>query len=66
MRTIKYIGPLSLPTDLYQRLDQQARASERDTLQQARWLLRQALADQADPDRDLALVGTDRPDPQAA
>lgn len=39
----RYVGPLRLPAELYRRLEQMALAEERDTLQQARWLLRQAL-----------------------
>lgn len=43
MRTSKYVGPLSLPTELYRQLERIGQAEERDPLQQARWLLRQAL-----------------------
>ena len=35
--------PLSLPPDLYNRLTEQARAADRDPIQQVRFLLRQAL-----------------------
>ncbi len=59
----KYVGPLMLPIELHQRLEQLANAQERDTLQQARWLLRQALtADQAPQQRDLAAVGAGEPE----
>jgi len=58
--------PIHLQDEDYRRLEQRALATERDPLQMARWLLRQALDDQPDPARDLALAGPDRPDPQAA
>lgn len=51
MRT-KYVGPVRLPADLYERLERQALAEERDPLQQARWLLRQALMDQEAGEQD--------------
>ena len=35
--------PIILPADAYARLERQARANERDALQQARWLLKEAL-----------------------
>lgn len=35
--------PIYLDPDTYRRLERQALAEERDPLQQARWLLRQAL-----------------------
>jgi hypothetical protein len=39
----KYLGPIYLPTDLYERLERLAAAHERDPLQHARWLLRHAI-----------------------
>lgn len=39
----KYVGPVHLPADVYRLLEQTARQSERNPLQQARWILRQAL-----------------------
>lgn len=36
--------PLSLPPDEYERLRQIAEAEDRDPVQQARWILRRALA----------------------
>ena len=35
--------PIYLPADLYSKLERDARAEERDPIQQARWILRQAL-----------------------
>ena len=49
--------PIVLPSDTYARLERQARANERDALQQARWLLKEALQ------RDTPI---DRPTDQAA
>jgi predicted transcriptional regulator len=43
MRT-RFVGPIHLPSDLYKRLEQLAYANERDCLQQARWMLKQALS----------------------
>lgn len=40
--------PINLSPDLYERLEQRALAEERDPLQQARWLLRQALTTEGD------------------
>jgi hypothetical protein len=37
--------PIALPSQAYSRLAQLAEAQERDPVQQARWLLRQALED---------------------
>jgi hypothetical protein len=57
LRTNKYVGPLSLPTELYKHLEQRGRAEERDPLQQARWLLRQVLtAPEAQDTREPALT----------
>ena len=39
----QYVGPLVLDRELYHQLDRQARTSERDPLQHARWLIRCAL-----------------------
>ena len=36
--------PIVLPPSTYARLEREARAAERDPLQQARWILKQALA----------------------
>ena len=58
---VKYVGPVHLPIDLYQLLEQRARAEERDALQQARWMLRQALDDQRQPEPG-ELVEVIRPD----
>lgn len=62
----KFVGTVHLPADLYQRLEERALAEERDPLQQARWLIRQALGDHDQPsDRSRELVtthaGDDRP-----
>lgn len=35
--------PLYLPPDVYQALAERARAAEREPVQQARWMLKQAL-----------------------
>ena len=40
--------PLYIPSDLYKRLEERATAEERDPLQQARWLLKQALSEDTD------------------
>jgi len=37
--------PIALPADSYSKLMRQARASERDPVQQARWILKNALQD---------------------
>jgi len=39
------ILPLSLEGDIYARLEREALEADRDPLQQARWILRQALKD---------------------
>ena len=39
--------PIVLPPPEYRRLQREARANERDPVQQARWLLKQALAQEA-------------------
>ena len=51
--------PLYLPADVYRRLEQQAVAWERDPIQQARWLLKEALERDTPADRptELAAVG---------
>ena len=46
MSRIKIL-PIVLPPSTYRRLEQEARAAERDPLQQARWILKQALAGEA-------------------
>jgi hypothetical protein len=55
------ILPIILPSDAYARLERQARANERDTLQQARWLLKEALRREAPIDRS-----TETPAPAGA
>ncbi len=40
--------PIILPPSTYHRLEQEARAQERDPLQQARWLLKQVLSQGSD------------------
>ncbi len=52
--------PVILPPRSYAELERQARASERDPIQQARWLLRQALEDRSDG----ALPATEHPTPE--
>ncbi len=47
--------PIILPSDAYARLERRARANERDALQEARWLLKEALK------RDAASDAVDRP-----
>lgn len=46
--------PIVLPSDLYTRLESQARTQERDALQQARWLLKQAIRADALPSESVA------------
>ena len=65
MRT-KYVGPVHLPADLYQRLERRALVEERDPLQQARWLLRQALGDERPPERLPVAAGHVGDDDRAA
>lgn len=36
--------PINLPPALYERLEREGRAQERDAVQQARWILKQALS----------------------
>jgi hypothetical protein len=36
--------PIILPPAMYERLERDARAQERDSVQQARWILKQALS----------------------
>lgn len=50
--------PIILPPAMYERLEREARAQERDAVQQARWILKRALSTQTDP--------ADRPDPKTA
>ena len=51
--------PIILPPAMYERLEREARAQERDAVQQARWILKRALeVPQTDP--------ANRPDPQTA
>jgi len=63
----KYVGPVHLPADIYQQLEKRAAATDRDPLQMARWLIKQALGDQPDRDnpRDLALAAAG-PEPDRA
>jgi hypothetical protein len=49
--------PIYLPPDVYARLERDARANERDPVQQARWILKQGLP----PERAGALPADDRP-----
>lgn len=44
--------PLTLPPDLYKRLEAAAKADDRDALQQARVLLRRALEADTRPQQD--------------
>jgi hypothetical protein len=48
---IKVLPPIVLPSDAYARLERQARANERDALQEARWLLKEALKRETPADR---------------
>jgi hypothetical protein len=41
--------PIVLPPAMYERLQREGRAQERDVVQQARWILKQALSDSNDP-----------------
>jgi len=43
MRRTRYLGPLHLPADTYKRLEEAGHAEERDALQQARWIIKQAM-----------------------
>ncbi len=56
--------PIILPPSTYRRLELEARAHERDPIQQARWLLKRALGE-PDDDRRAALT-TSFPGPEAA
>ena len=56
--------PIILPPSTYRRLELKARAQERDPLQQARWLLKQALSE-PENDRSAALTAGS-PGPEAA
>jgi len=51
------ILPIVLPKPLYKELERRAYAQERDPLQHARWLLKQALGEPAD-NRTAALTTT--------
>jgi hypothetical protein len=44
MQRSKFL-PVYLPRELYTRLEAQARAEERDAVQQATWILKQKLAE---------------------
>ena len=55
--------PIILPPKTYRRLEREAQAEERDPLQHARWLLKQALGEP--DDRSAALTATS-PGPEAA
>jgi hypothetical protein len=57
----KILPPIVLPVELYTRLERDARANERDALQQARWLLKQALQES-----DTPASATDRPSDRTA
>ena len=61
MARTKYLGPMYLDADVYARLAQQGRAHERDPLQHARWLLKQALQDAEAPRPDRPPEGCHRP-----
>ncbi len=50
--------PIALPPDSYTKLVREARANERDPVQQARWILKNALTD-----RDGDSQGADHNDP---
>ncbi len=58
------ILPIVLPKPLYKELERRAYANERDPLQHARWLLKQALAEQ-DGTRSAAMT-TSSPGLEAA
>ncbi len=58
------ILPIVLPPKTYKRLEREAYAQERDPLQHARWLLKQALGDE-DGVRSAAMA-TSSPGPEAA
>lgn len=49
------ILPIVLPKPLYRELERMAQANERDPLQQARWMLRQALETPEPKDAPAAL-----------
>ena len=55
--------PIILPPSTYRRLELEARAQERDPLQQARWLLKQALGE-PENDRSADLITGSR-EPEA-
>ena len=42
--------PIVLPPKLYRKLELAGRAAERDAVQQARWILKQALEPECQPD----------------
>ncbi len=52
--------PIILPADEYSKLAEMAKAEERDPLQQARWILRQAISRQQDTSRLEVRDGRDR------
>ena len=55
--------PIILPPSAYRRLELEARSQERDPVQQARWILRQALGERGD-DRS-AILTTIAHEPEA-
>lgn len=58
------ILPIILPPSTYKRLEREAYAEERDPLQHARWLLKQALGEPVN-DRSTTLT-ISSPDPRSA
>lgn len=58
------ILPIVLAPKTYKRLEREAYAQERDPLQQARWIIRQALGEQ--DDARSATMTTGSPGPEAA
>lgn len=51
-----FIGPLYLPADVVARLERAAAAQERDALQMARWIIKQAVQAET-PDRQPVEAG---------
>jgi len=59
--------PLYVPGDLYEQIEALAEAQERTPIQQSVWLIKRALGDQPDRDRELTTIGgADRPQPDQA
>ncbi len=56
------ILPIVLPKPLYKELERRAYAEDRDPLQHARWLLKQALSE----DASRSALTTSSPGPEAA